>query len=63
MEVIRSLWENETIDFEGRWHRVPQAGINPRPESKIPIWFGGAADSLLERAARIGDGCVPGFFR
>jgi probable F420-dependent oxidoreductase len=59
VEVIRSLWENETVDFEGRWHRVPHAGINPRPESKIPIWFGGTADPLLERAARIGDGWLP----
>jgi probable F420-dependent oxidoreductase len=59
VQVLRALWENETIDFEGRWHRVPQAGINPRPETQIPIWFGGTADALLERAARIGDGWMP----
>jgi probable F420-dependent oxidoreductase len=59
VQVLRALWENETIDFEGRWHRVPHAGINPRPENKIPIWFGGTADALLERAARIGDGWLP----
>lgn len=59
VQVLRALWENETIDFEGRWHRVPRAGINPRPETKIPIWFGGTADALLERAARIGDGWLP----
>lgn len=59
VQVLRALWENESIDFEGRWHRVPHAGINPRPETKIPIWFGGTADALLERAARIGDGWLP----
>jgi len=59
VQVLRALWENETIDFDGRWHRVPHAGINPRPETKIPIWFGGSADALLERAARIGDGWMP----
>jgi probable F420-dependent oxidoreductase len=59
VQVIRALWENETIDFQGRWHRVPHAGINPRPESRIPIWFGGTADALLERAARLGDGWMP----
>jgi probable F420-dependent oxidoreductase len=59
VQVLRALWENETIDFEGRWHRVPHAGINPRPETKIPIWFGGGADALIERAARIGDGWMP----
>jgi len=61
VEVLRGLWENETLDFEGRWHRVVGAGINPRPEKKIPIWFGGGADALLERAARIGDGWLPLF--
>jgi probable F420-dependent oxidoreductase len=61
VEVLRALWENETIDFAGRWHTVPHAGINPRPENKIPIWFGGGADALLERAVRIGDGWLPLF--
>ena len=59
VEVLRALWENEIVDFDGRWHRVPHAGINPRPESKIPIWFGGGTNALLERAARIGDGWLP----
>jgi probable F420-dependent oxidoreductase len=59
VELLRALWENETIDFEGRWHRVTKAGIKPRPENKIPIWFGGTADALLERAGRLGDGWLP----
>ena len=60
VQVLRALWENETIDFEGRWHRVTHAGINPLPVQRpIPIWMGGTADALLERAARIGDGWLP----
>ena len=43
VELIRALWANETVDFEGRWDRIPKAGINPRPAREIPLWFGGTA--------------------
>jgi probable F420-dependent oxidoreductase len=59
VELLRALWENDIVDFEGRWHRVPRAGIKPRPTRRIPIWFGGSADATLRRAARLGDGWFP----
>ena len=59
VELLRALWRSESVDFEGRWDRVPKAGINPRPSREIPIWFGGTADALLERAAQLGDGWFP----
>lgn len=57
--LMRELWSNDAITFEGRWHRVTKAGLNPLPSRQIPIWFGGSADALLRRAARIGDGWMP----
>jgi probable F420-dependent oxidoreductase len=60
VQLIRRLWAEESVDFEGRWHRVQRAGIKPRPARRIPIWFGGGADPLLRRAARLGDGWIPG---
>ena len=57
--LMRTLWANESIDFEGTWHTVRQAGINPRPKRSIPIEFGGGAPALIDRAARIGDGWMP----
>jgi probable F420-dependent oxidoreductase len=59
IELIRKLWTNDSISFEGRWHRVTKAGIKPRPGRPIPIWFGGRAEVLLRRAARLGDGWIP----
>jgi alkanesulfonate monooxygenase SsuD/methylene tetrahydromethanopterin reductase-like flavin-dependent oxidoreductase (luciferase family) len=36
--------------------------LNPLPVQRpIPIWFGGHADAVLERTARLGDGWLPGF--
>lgn len=57
--LMRELWANDTVDFMGRFHRVEQAGINPRPGRQIPIWFGGGAPALVGRIAKYGDGWFP----
>jgi probable F420-dependent oxidoreductase len=55
--LLRMLWTQPLVKFEGRWHNVPDAGINPLPVQRpIPIWFGGTDDRALLRMARIGDG-------
>ncbi len=59
VEVLRKLWEHDVVDFEGRWHRIPRAGLKPRPTRRIPIWFGGSAEATLRRAAHLGDGWFP----
>lgn len=57
IEVIRQLWAEPTIDFDGRFHRIERAGISPQPPGgAIPIWFGGFSEVALRRAARVGDG-------
>lgn len=58
--LLRALWSDTAITFEGRWHTARDAGINPLPvQRQIPVWIGGAADVVLRRAARIGDGWFP----
>lgn len=57
--VLRELWRHELVDFEGEWHRIHDAGINPLPEQRqIPVWMGGGADVVLRRIARLADGWV-----
>jgi len=60
VEVLRRLWTHDIVDFEGELHRIDRAGLKPRPESPIPIWFGGFHELAIERAARIGDGFLFG---
>jgi len=57
--LLRQLWEHPLLDYTGKWHRIDRAGILPRPGRRIPIWFGGGHDRVLERAARLGDGIIP----
>lgn len=61
VELLRALWTNEVVDFEGRWHSIPGAGIKPLPVQRpIPVWFGGGrSDGVLRRIARMGDGWFP----
>ena len=60
--VMRALWTKELVTFEGQWHRVTDAGINPLPHRRpIPIWMGGESEVVVQRAARLADGWMPHF--
>ena len=58
--LMRRLWTEPVLDFEGRWHTVTAAGLNPLPVQRpIPIWIGGSAERALRRTARLADGYFP----
>ncbi len=62
IEVMRLLWTKELVTYEGQWHRVPDAGLNPLPVQRpIPVWMGGESDVVFRRAARLADGWMPHF--
>jgi probable F420-dependent oxidoreductase len=58
--LLRRLWTQPLVDFSGRWHTIPDAGINPLPVQRpIPIWFGGQSEAMIQRVARLGNGWMP----
>jgi probable F420-dependent oxidoreductase len=60
IELMRRLWTEPVIDFDGKWHKVTAAGLNPLPVQRpIPIWIGGSAERALRRTARLADGFFP----
>jgi probable F420-dependent oxidoreductase len=60
VEVMRKLWTQELVTYNGQWHTITDAGLNPLPVQRpIPIWFGGSDDRALRRLARLGDGWFP----
>ena len=60
IELLRRFWTEPVFDFQGRWHTVTAAGINPLPVQRpIPIWIGGSAERALRRAALHADGIFP----
>ncbi len=62
IDLMRALWTKELVTFQGQWHRVPDAGINPLPVQRpIPVWMGGESEVVVRRAARLADGWMPHF--
>ena len=60
IDLMRKLWATDAIDYEGRWHKVSDAGLNPLPTRRsIPVWLGGMAPQVLDRVARLADGWFP----
>lgn len=60
IHLLRRLWTEDLVDFQGQWHTIPDAGINPLPRQRpIPIWFGGQSEAAIRRTARLGDGWMP----
>ncbi len=60
VEVLRALWCQDVVTYEGRWHHIVEAGLNPLPVQRpIPIWMGGGAGPVLRRVARLADGWFP----
>ncbi|MEY2581158.1 MAG: hypothetical protein QOE09_1007 [Ilumatobacteraceae bacterium] len=60
IDVMRMLWAQELVDFDGRFHHLHGVGINPLPTHSIPIMIGsGASDAVLKRVVRKADGWMP----
>jgi probable F420-dependent oxidoreductase len=58
--VLRSLWTQRSVTFEGRFHHLRAAGLAPAPSQRpIPIWIGAYAPAALRRVGRIADGWFP----
>ncbi len=60
LEIIRRLWEGETLTFEGKYYTVTKAKLTPEPiqQPRPPIWVGGFTPPALRRAAKYGDGYI-----
>ena len=60
IDVLRRLWTDEIISYDGTWHAIDHAGLAPMPVQRpIPIWIGGSAEVAVRRAARLADGFFP----
>ena len=60
IDVLRKLWADEAITYDGTWHKITDAGLNPLPVNKsIPIWLGGMAPQVIDRVGRLADGWFP----
>jgi probable F420-dependent oxidoreductase len=60
VELLRRLWTEKTVTFEGTYETVTGAGLAPLPvQQPIPVWFGAASPPAYRRAGRLADGWFP----
>ena len=58
--LLRRLWTEPVVTFEGRYERVTGAGLAPMPVQRpIPLWFGAQSERAYVRAGQLGDGWFP----
>ena len=56
LEVMKLLWTQEEVEFEGKYYRVPRVSPATRPvqQPHPPIWVAANNDVAIRRAARWG---------
>jgi probable F420-dependent oxidoreductase len=61
LDAFRAIWTQDRVNFLGRYVRVDDLLIDPKPVQKPypPIWVGGESGPSMRRAARIGDAWYP----
>jgi alkanesulfonate monooxygenase SsuD/methylene tetrahydromethanopterin reductase-like flavin-dependent oxidoreductase (luciferase family) len=58
--LLRTLWTESTVTFEGTFDRLTGAGLAPLPVQRpIPIWIGGMSDPAYRRIGQLADGWFP----
>ena len=61
LEILRRLWSEERVDFEGKHFRLSGASIAPKPLQKnLPMWIGGSSEAAIARTVRFGTGWQAG---
>ncbi|MGD0984897.1 MAG: LLM class F420-dependent oxidoreductase [Acidimicrobiales bacterium] len=62
VELMRRLWTEESVTFDGKFETVTGAGLAPLPVQRpIPIWFGATSRPALRRVGRLAEGWFPLF--
>ena len=58
VELMRRLWTEERVSFDGRWYRTARATVYDRPAQPIPILVAAAGPRAARFAGRVGDGFI-----
>ena len=61
LEIIKRLWTQESVSYDGDCYQLNGAAIAPKPiQHPMPLWIGGSAAKAIERTARWGTGWQAG---
>jgi coenzyme F420-dependent glucose-6-phosphate dehydrogenase len=58
IRLIRRLWTEERVSFEGQYYRTDRATIYDRPDRPVPIYVAASGPLAAKLAGRVGDGYI-----
>jgi coenzyme F420-dependent glucose-6-phosphate dehydrogenase len=56
--LIRALWSEQRVTFEGDYYRTDKATIYDVPDQRVPIYLAGSGPAATRYAGRVGDGYI-----
>jgi coenzyme F420-dependent glucose-6-phosphate dehydrogenase len=58
IDLMRRLWTQERVTFEGEYYRTECATIYDRPETPVPVYVAASGPTAARLAGRVGDGFI-----
>jgi coenzyme F420-dependent glucose-6-phosphate dehydrogenase len=58
IRLMRALWTDERVDFDGEYYTTRKATIYDRPETAVPIYVAASGPLAAKLAGRVGDGFI-----
>ncbi|HEY4243839.1 MAG TPA: glucose-6-phosphate dehydrogenase (coenzyme-F420) [Kofleriaceae bacterium] len=58
VDLMRQLWTQERVSFDGEYYRTVDASIYDRPETPIPVYVAAGGPVVARYAGRAGDGFI-----
>ncbi|MDQ3886423.1 MAG: glucose-6-phosphate dehydrogenase (coenzyme-F420) [Actinomycetota bacterium] len=58
VDLIRSLWRDERVTFEGTYYRTVSATVYDRPPAPVPVYVAAGGPQVAKYAGRMGDGFI-----
>ncbi|WP_337059571.1 glucose-6-phosphate dehydrogenase (coenzyme-F420) [Kineococcus sp. G2] len=58
VRLIRALWSDERVTFDGEFYRLHDATVYDRPTVPVPIYVAGGGPGVTKYAGRAGDGYI-----
>ena len=58
VRLIRQLWSEQSVTFDGEYYHTRNATIYDRPEEQVPIYVGAGGPQVAKYAGRAADGLI-----
>ena len=58
VQLIKQLWTEDRVSFDGQFYRTELATIYDKPEQPVPIYIGASGPAATRLAGRVADGFI-----